>query len=438
MRKYFLSFRILNFSKPILCLILSVSAFAIFAQPALDNIKAVDSIYADNIQTVQLTTSLLGSNVAMMNLGQGALKLIFDDLNNEIKDYLYTIDQFDRNWQPSKLEKIEYLDGFTEERINNFKNSFATNVPFVHYELVIPNATVRLTKSGNYLLRVYEDTPEKTLVLTRRFVIIEPILTPVPATTSTSSTNYNTHQELDFSIELKTFRVQNPMNEIRVSVIQNGRWDNAHLLVPPTYVQGDRIIYDYQDTIAFNAGKEWRYVDLRSSRFRSERVARIDKGDETWEVTLRPDLDRSREPYLIYPDLNGGYFVETQDFTIDNDNSLRADYLNVHFSLFKKEELEEKDVYIFGSLTDWKINDKYKLTYNSETSRYESSLSLKQGFYNYAYVTIPKGKKQFDCSELEGDWYETENEYTFLIYLRAFGARYDRVVGFYKYRTNRR
>ena len=201
MRKYFLSFRILNFSKPFLSLILSVSAIAIFAQPALDNIKAVDSIYAENIQTVQLATSQLGSNVAMMNLGQGALKLIFDDLNNEIKDYLYTIDQFDRNWQPSKLDKIEYLDGFTEERINNFKNSFATNVPFVHYELVIPNATVRLTKSGNYLLRVYEDTPEKTLILTRRFVIIEPILTPVPATTSTSATNYNTHQELDFSIE---------------------------------------------------------------------------------------------------------------------------------------------------------------------------------------------------------------------------------------------
>jgi len=32
-------------------------------------------------------------------------------------------------------------------------------------------------------------------------------------------------------------------------------------------------------------------------------------------------------------------------------------------------------------------------------------------------------------SEIEGDWFETENQYIILIYYRPFGGRYDQVIG---------
>jgi hypothetical protein len=33
-----------------------------------------------------------------------------------------------------------------------------------------------------------------------------------------------------------------------------------------------------------------------------------------------------------------------------------------------------------------------------------------------------------NTTPLEGDWYETENDYAILVYFRPFGSRYDRLL----------
>jgi hypothetical protein len=226
----------------------------------------------------------------------------------------------------------------------------------------------------------------------------------------------------------------------------------------PQFQLGEQLAFENRDSFTFLAGKEWRYVDLRSTRFRSERVEKIVNGKETWEFVLRPDLDRSREPYLIYPDLNGGFFIENRDFNNGNQTafnvtqvlttlvgqpilvpldriyqSSRADYVNAHFALFLKEPLEDVDIYIWGRLTDWKLDERFKMEYDEREKMYLSTVDLKQGFYNYIYVAVPKeGKQTIDFSRLEGDWFGAENEYQFIVYYRPFGLRYDRVVGFQK------
>jgi hypothetical protein len=417
--------------------------FLFFAHVAIthaqsDKLKAVDSIYSPNIQTVRFFAGGNPTSTPIMDLKNGRLSLVFDDLDVDVKDLMFSVEQYNRNWQPSKLDKLEYIEGIPEERITNYKNAFTTNVPYMHYSLTFPTETMRLTKSGNYLLKVFEDNAEKKVILTRRFVVYETIIVPVPQITFASTLKYNTHHEMDVIVDPKQFRVQNPINDLRVTVLQNGRWDNAVSLMKPSHVMGEKIMFDYQDSISFPAGKEWRYVDLRSTRFRSERVQSIDKGDETWEYMLRNDLDRSREPYLIYPDLNGGYFIETTDFQNTGDDVVRADYVNVHFNLFRKSEVDEADVYVFGALSDWKIDERFKLTYDERKKIYEADILLKQGFYNYNYITVPKNTKQLDMETLEGNWFETENEYTFLLYFTPFGSRHDRVIGYYTIKTNRK
>ena len=421
-----------------LLILLFLSPFLmLYAQ--IDKLKTVDSIYNETIRSVRFFAGGNPTSSPIMNLKTGSLKLVFDDMDVEVKDLMFSIEQCDRFWKPSKLDRLEYLEGFQEERVTNYKNAFTTNIPYMHYEILLPTETMRITKSGNYLLKVYEDDANKTILLTRRFVIYEQILTPVPAMTFSSPIKYNTHHEMDISIEPKQFRVQNPINDISVTILQNGRWDNAAHLIKPSYVQGEKIIFDYQDSITFAAGKEWRYVDLRSTRFRSERVQTIDKGTDTWDYVLRNDLDRSREPYLIYPDLDGGYFIETNDYNNDiSQSTIKADYVNAFFTLLKKTEIEEADVYIFGALTDWKIDKRFKMTYNSERKGYEGEILLKQGFYNYVYAVVPKGTKQVDTETLEGNWYETEDEYTLLVYFTPFGSRVDRVIGFYSFKSNRK
>ena len=108
---------------------------------------------------------------------------------------------------------------------------------------------------------------------------------------------------------------------------------------------------------------------------------------------------------------------------------LRTDYGLVLFALDKNVPFYDADVYLFGKLTDWKIQEKFKMAYSEKLEVYAVDVLLKQGYYNYNYAIVKKGTSKADLKELEGNWFETENEYTILVYYRPFGARYDQLVG---------
>jgi hypothetical protein len=402
----------------------------------------IDTIFSETINSVQLRSNgdFKNGNLPVIPLKGGNLVLSFDDMTATFANFSYTVELCDRDWKPTRLEKIEYIEGLNEDRITDFKNSQATNIPFVNYQLSLPNSTIRWNKSGNYLLKVFEDDGDKTPVLTRRFIVFEPILLPAAEFQIPVGFKFNSSHEMDLKIEAKNFRVANPTNELRATVLQNGRWETAKMNVPPSFVVGDQINFDYQDSLIWSAGKEWRYVDIRSSRFRSERINTIVNGEKTWEFLMRPDFDRSREPYLIYPDLNGGFFVETQDYNnVGGANSrIQADYVNLFMALKYKEPIPDADVYMYGQMTDWKIDERFKLEYDERRLEYAGEVQLKQGFYNYSYAVVPRKTGKPDYSMLEGDWYETENEYHIIIYYRPFGARYDRVIGYQKVLSSRR
>ena len=67
------------------------------------------------------------------------------------------------------------------------------------------------------------------------------------------------------------------------------------------------------------------------------------------------------------------------------------------------------------------------MKYNEETGNYETTLFLKQGYYNYLYAT--KQNNYPDFSALEGDFWNSENDYTVLIYYKPFGSRADEIIG---------
>ena len=69
------------------------------------------------------------------------------------------------------------------------------------------------------------------------------------------------------------------------------------------------------------------------------------------------------------------------------------------------------------------------MKYNEETSSYESVQLLKQGAYNYLYLYVPDGSTKGETGPVEGNFYETENEYLILVYSRPFGERYDKLIG---------
>ncbi|MEL6924892.1 MAG: DUF5103 domain-containing protein [Bacteroidota bacterium] len=389
--------------------------------------RNIDFVYKENIRSVKFHLSGLFLSQPIIELNSdGLLSLSFDDLDGDVKDYVYTIEHFNADWTRSDLIDMEYIDGFNEEKITEYEYSFNTITNFTHYFLALPNDNMAWTKSGNYLLKVYEDEEERELVITRRFMVVEPLFRVqadlVPAA---DVSKLKTHHELDFVVSHKGIKVQNARQDVKVAVLQNGRWDNAVTGLKPLFLRDEKLIYDFQDKVVFPAGKEFRFADIRSVRYRMTGVEEIQDFDDGYDVYLYRDRDRSYQAYISERDVNGGFVIENMN---EEDNRLEADYANVIVSLKAHDPFEKHELYLIGALTDWQVKDAYQFKYNETDRSYDLDVKLKQGFYNYLYALVDKETGTVDTETLEGNWYETENIYTILIYFRPFGTRYDRLV----------
>lgn len=397
-----------------------------------DKIEYDDVVYDETIHSVRFhpTTDTLGYPIISLG-GDETFTLNFDDLAEDTKDLYYKIVHCNADWQPSDLTTLEYLEGFEEHQLEEFEFSINTLTEFTNYKLNIPNEDLKWTKSGNYVLIVYDYGNDESPILTRRFSVVEPQVKIEPnLVRPTNVQKAKTHQEIDFNLIYQGLEVRDAKKELRATVIQNGRWDNAITDIPPYFEQGKKVSFDYQDKIAFPAGKEFRYLDMRSFRFKNERIVAIEEYKDIYELTLNQDRDLAYAAYQYIKDANGNFIIQNIHLqNEEDDNDLESDYALVLFSLEKNMPYPTKDVYLFGKMTDWKIQEKFKLAYSEKLSLYAADVLLKQGYYNYTYAVVPRGTTEADINELQGNWYETENDYTILIYHRPFGGRYDQLVG---------
>ena len=394
----------------------------------IEGIEYDDVIYDEYIHGVKFHLTDFPLTQPLIDLRSNAtFTLTFDDLQEDLRDIYYTIIHCDADWQQSDLTTMEFLDGFDEEQLDQYDFSVNTLTEFTNYRLTIPNERCSWTKSGNYILVVYGNDDEITPLFTRRFMVVDPSVRIIPEMVRPANVQKSkSHQELDFEVIFEGINVDNPKKEIQATILQNGRWDNAVMQLPPQFLFRDRVVYDYQDKIVFPAGKEFRFIDLRSFTFKSEGIAAIEEYQDIYEVTLIPEPPRAFRPYLFIKDINGNFTVGNRD---EDYNLLRTDYGLVLFSIEKNMPFYDADVYLFGKMTDWKIQEKFKLAYSEKLGLYAADVLLKQGYYNYNYAVVQKGTNKVDLMELEGDWFETENEYTVLVYYRPFGSRYDQLVG---------
>lgn len=423
-----------------------------------------DKVYKKNLRTVRLHLASNQVSYPIVQLGvSNALEFYFDDIDYEVKDYVYTVQLCNYDWTPSSLSELEYIEGFTEGDIRNYDYSTRVNTQYVHYRLTLPNQDLRWTKSGNYVLKVYEDRGgrDKELVITRRFMVVENIgkvesQFVYPAKTSLQQS----HHEIDFRIVFdENQKIRSPLREIKATVLQNGRWDNALIGMSPNNFINNRIDFNYQDKIIFPALKEWRELDIRSLRNRSNQVYEINQLEDMDELILYADKKRTFGAHHSLIDLNGKYAIQNLDLFrrrantnigsgaslsdilasfgrsswTDDDirrNSTQNDYALVHFALESPTEYYDADLYIFGAMTDWELKKEFKLQYDEQEKIYFSEAWLKQGYYDYMYAYVDKKNPNIDLAELEGNWFETENDYQIVIYYRPAGDRYDRIVGF--------
>ncbi len=421
--------------------LLGIIPFLLAAQDE-ENLRYENHVYLDNIRSVKFHVEGDPLSLPMLPLdGNARFELSFDDLGKDVKTYTYTFIHCDRNWQPSALTDMEYVDGFLNERIDDFEFSNKTLTEYTHYTLKFPNEDVTWTISGNYLLLIHEDDVDgRILAITRRFMVVDYstlVDIELQQVSPALAGRLKTYHEFDFLVNHEKTPIRNPQREITATVIQNQRWDNAILNIAPTYTRGNKIHFDFQGLIAFPAGKEFRFFDIRTLRTRAIGISDILRYDDHFEVILEKDGKRGSLSYLFRQDLNGGFVIDNFDDFVPE---LSADYSDVLFSLYSPTEYQDADIFIVGAFNDWQLTN--KMVYNDAVNSYVAKIPFKQGFHNYAYAFQPRGSKASDkvelnLSELEGDWFETENEYTILIYYHPIGSNYDQLIASLVYVSSR-
>ena len=389
----------------------------------------VNGIYRENIHTVQFFREGWEFSLPVVDLGSNQrLLLKFDELSDGVTNYYYTITHCDNEWYPSRLVQSEYMVGFIENPINDYAASISTTVRYTNYLLALPNDQVQFLISGNYTLSIYDEQNRDKPVMTRRFYVLEPSTEIRGEVKKSTFEGYKGRdQEIDFTVNYGRFSIQDPRTEINVVMMQNTRSDNCITNLKPLFVRDNQLSYDLSRENVFAGGNEFRNFDTKNIRINGLGVARIEFADPIYHIMLHTDQIRRDVNYRQESDLNGRYLIKNDRAT---DADIESDYILVHFSLELPEPLAGGNIYVFGGLSDWQCNPANKMIWNYEMKRYEATLFLKQGFYDYQYVYIQNGESRIDNTMLEGSHVETENDYQIFVYYHGFSSRYDKLIGY--------
>ncbi len=393
-----------------------------------------DAVYSPRIKSAQLYPfgNQLGLPVIRLNSSE-QLELHFDDLDGGVRNYSYTFQLCNADWTPAMLSQFDFIKGYSQIRLNTYRISSIAYTKYTHYQASLPDRNCVPSRSGNYVLKVFRDGDTAKLIISKRMLVVdEKAVTVAQIQQPFNGQIFRTHQKIQLKVNLnEQLNVVNHLQQIKVVILQNNRWDNAITDLRPSFFSRNQLEFNAENDCIFPAGKEWRWLDLRSFRLQSDRVANAKYSTTATEVFVKPDMDRSAQRFNFFRDNNGMYSIEC----IESVNPFwQADYATVNFSFVPPNNniLIGKDVYLLGQLTNYNLNEDAKMQFNNEKGVYETSLFLKQGYYDYCYVTIDKTARKktavFDFTE--GNYWETENEYTILVYYRQLAGRADELVGY--------
>ena len=408
--------------KKVLLFLFLISSQISFGQKIYDN-----KGYDDKISTVILQKNIdIYDPVPIINLGSSeTLKLSFDMLDPQNEFLNYSLVHCDRNWMLSDLQPMDYVSGNTMGEITDYKFSTNTYQTYTHYSLNFPSDDMAITKSGNYIIKVYRNFDEEDVLLTRRFMVVDPQTKITTTVKSATIPEFRfTHQEIDFSVNYMGFDIPNPFLDVHVTILQNNSWNNAITNLKPQFVNNNELSFNYENENIIPGTNEFRFFDIRSLRLFSNNV--IKKYIDTVQnVVLRPEESKAYLNYVRWIDYNGKRDI----FNSDGMNLVEdGDYALVHFN-FKSNDLNDMgEVFVYGELSDWQIKDKFKMTYSPELKMYTCSVLLKQSYYNYHFVLRDKDGK-IDYTFTEGNHQETENDYTVLVYHKNVFYGYDEIIG---------
>lgn len=408
---------------------------------AADLKKSIDKklLYEDFIYDSTIKTVLLYPQIKEAENPSNALNppiipfqdttpliLEFDLLNDRNANFRAKIYHCNTDWSPSVLSEVEFLPEYNDFPVQDYQQAFGTKVQYYHYRFEVP----KMKLPGNYMLMIHRDGNVKDIMLSRRFMVYQNRLNIGGRINYSHDVQQRrSHQQVDFEINYAGYQIMNPREDLKVVIRQNYRWDKALNNLKPFNVR------DFEQKIEYNffnlentlpGGNEFRFFDGRSYQTKMVNVSRIERQTNNNVLILNYDQPQGHKPYVETDDFNGMYIIDNYE---TNRGANEADYVQVVFTL-KTDEIPGKNVYVNGAFNFWRTGPASRMTYLADLQAYQATLFLKQGIYNYNYVTEDERQNRRDETELEGSHSQTRNVYEVLVYHRPLGARADQLVGY--------
>jgi Domain of unknown function (DUF5103) len=390
-----------------------------------------DFVYEETIKTVRLFPVTENPEAktlpAVTFLNGGPLQLEFDDLQPDRENYFVKVLACNYDWTPARLHDLDFLSDYNEFNITEYAYSNNTHVPYVHYSFLVP--PVKLP--GNYLLMVYRDGDKDDLIITSRFMVSSNAVRVVHETNFGMNTLKATNQQFNFVLNYNGLDIPNPLETVHVIIRQNQRWDNAQTDLKPSFVREGNKTMEFRffnNDKGFSAGNEFRFVDFGSLNSPGQNTARLERDKKPYLLYVVLDAPRDGQRYAQpqLRDLNGSYIITNYD---NGSSEASGNYVRVVFTLQSTKPYSSK-VYVMGAFNNWRMDADNEMKFMQ--GQYTCELLLKQGFYSYCY--LPENQNE----SIEGNYYETENQYEIFVYNRSYFPDADLLVGYYRLATNPR
>jgi hypothetical protein len=400
---------------------LSIALFLLSITTVFAQEKEVNPPF--QIKTISFVQN--GQNAVPLFLLGDTFQLQFDDLHGSEDNYYYRITHCDYDWKQSQLSPNEYLGGFNEQRIQDYTNSFNALQIYSHYRVTLPNRLTQLRVSGNYIISILNE--DKEVVFSRKFIVYEDLVSvPMQVKRARNMNDIQYKHNMDFAVKSTAITFQSPLTNVKVLLLQNGRLDNAITNIKPMYTIGNDLIYKYDKETQFWAGNEYLYFENKNIRAATNSIAKVDSNSGLYSCYLYPSNARASQQYTYWPDINGNFLIN--NINAEN-NEIEADYAWIYFSLSAPAFYKDESIYVTGMFNNYALTDENKMDYNEKKGIYEKAMMIKQGFTNFSY-TAANNKGVIDNENaIDGNFWQTENNYHAIIYYRENNQRYDRVIG---------
>ncbi len=382
--------------------------------------------FSPNIKTLRVQVAENWAAPPVIKLGSNhAIEISFDEMGEQTSHFVYKLTHCNADWTPSTLIESEYMTGFQYLPIDDYVLSFNTTVDYTNYKLYFPNDNTTFLTSGNYAVSIFPENDQTQPVLTACFSVVEPEVSINMKVSTNTDIDFNrAHQQVSFEVLLSGNN--NPTTQdYKVYVQQNSRRDNQATLIQPLMHEPRKLIFEHNPQLIFEAGNEYRRFEHISNQYNGINIENVEFHPPYYHVDIYPEQIRSKGSYSYDRDIDGRFVVRSVNAS---DYDSEADYCMVHF-YFPVESPWLENVYMLSEIYNNVLDHRSLMKYNNEQKAYEMNVMLKQGHYNYMFVTKKSDAPRGSTALIEGNYFETENEYTVYVYHRPFGGRYDRLVG---------